>query len=716
MNTHNDKHPDFQLTFEIAIIEHLGLNLYSEVHSAISELVANAYDAEATEVNIMIPLGVPLGLEGQQITVEDNGHGMTYAECRDKFLRIGRNRRRSSSKSKHNLRKVIGKKGIGKLAGFGIADQLHITTAANFKNTEFILNLDEIRNAKPEKSDNAPSDNSNNGANQVNKLESRKVEQPGTTKNDLAEIGDATPQKSSSESSSESSDNSDDGTTRVYKPELRKVEEPGTIKQGTTVVLSKIRQLDAIDVKDFLHRLSRKFAIFGDDFRVTLIDANSGDEYRVEKYHVPTQFRFPDDGWGTEYISTITMGRQEVKYWIGFTQATIKNDSLKGITVIANGKSVQEPFLFQLSGGVEGQFGIQYMTGEVIADWLDEGAVDVIASDRSSVRWSNPDAARLIDWGKQKIKDCLKEWAKLRSQRTLLDISENSPEIQREIESYSGSARTELEQVVERVTAIISHVSQERSKEVIGSIVTAYRHDHVRQVLVKVIEGYGGVDLFGEALAEWDLIDAVLTFQELSVKLTALYTLKVLVLGRATEVKSKSGNLSLHEHLARHPWLIDPMFSDMDHEMSVEKFMLERYGKEPDGQKDRFDFVLLHDKSPRIRLIEIKSAKDPIDIRGLTKLMSYHGRIKNEELRRGNQNFKSIVIHNGKAAGDAEHILGTIMGNSEYEIYQWEELVTRNENIYKEQMRYVRRKNPNDPRVVELEKEMEKRYEKLGIG
>ena len=668
MNNYNDTHSDFQLTFEIAIIEHLGLNLYSEVHSAISELIANAYDAEATEVTIIMPLGVSLGLEGQQIIVKDNGHGMTYEECRDNFLRIGRNRRRKSSKSKYNLRKVIGKKGIGKLAGFGIADQLHISTFANFKNTEFILNLDDIRNAKTQK-----------------------------PKHELH-------------------DDLDTDDTRVYKPELKKVEVLGETEKGTTIILSKIRHLDPIDVNDFLSRLSRKFAIFGDDFRVTLIDANSREEYLVEKYHLPTQFRFPDDGWGISRISTVTMGSQEIKYWIGFTRATIKSDSLKGISVIANGKSVQEPFLFHLTGGVEGQFGLQYMTGEVIADWLDEGAVDVIASDRSSVRWSNPDAARLIDWGKQKIKDCLKEWAKLRSQETLLDISKNSPEIQKEIESYSGPARIELEQVVERVATIISHVSEERSKEVIGSIVTAYRHDHVRQVLVKVIEGYGGVDLFGEALAEWDLIDAVLTFQELSVKLTALRTLKVLVLGRATEVKSKSGNLSLHEHLAKHPWLIDPMFSDMEHERSVEKFLLERYGKEPDEeQKDRFDFILLHDKSPRIRLIEIKSAKDPIDIRGLNKLMSYHGRIKKEESRKGNQNFKSIVIYNGETAGEAEHVLSTIMGNSEYEIYQWEELMTRNENIYKEQLKYVRRKNPHDPRVVELEKEMEKRLTKSSV-
>jgi len=140
MNSLNSLHKDFKLTFEIAIIEHLGINLYSEVHSAVSELLANSYDAEAKNVTIALPFGVSLGLEGQQILIQDDGHGMTYAECRDHFLKIGRNRRKASKKSKNKLRTVIGKKGIGKLAGFGIADQVRVITTSDHKKTEFLLN------------------------------------------------------------------------------------------------------------------------------------------------------------------------------------------------------------------------------------------------------------------------------------------------------------------------------------------------------------------------------------------------------------------------------------------------------------------------------------------------------------------------------------------------------------------------------------------------
>jgi hypothetical protein len=690
MTNLNSQYNDFKLTFEIAIIEHLGLNLYSEAHSAISELLANAYDAEATVVEIEIPVGIQLGLAGQQIIIRDNGHGMTYAESRDKFLRIGRNRRKQSRKSKNGMRTVIGKKGIGKLAGFGIANQVRVSTIADFKKTEFLLNLKDIRSAQPK----------GFGASSDSKLElERQPNDADLTENYQPAEGEPDPEGTPD----------DADLVREYLPTLITVEQPVSEKQGTIVTLEEIRPFDAIDLEDFVRRLSRKFAIFGDNFAVTIIEADSRDKRIITKFDVPTQFRFPDTGLSVEKIRTVSMGTKEVRYWVGFTYSTIKEDATRGISVIANGKSVQEPFEFKLSGGTEGQFGLQYMTGEVHADWLDEHAVDVIASDRASVRWSDPDATKLLDWGKAKVKELLKEWVRLRSQQTVLEITDSDSDIKREIESYQGEARQELERVVERVVSVISYVGTERTREVVLSIVQAYRHDHIRTVLNKIIDGNGGMDLFAEALRQWDLIDAVLTFQELSVKLSAIRTLHVLIMGRATEVKSKSGALSLHEHLAAHPWLIDPMFSEMQHERNIDNFILEKYGIPVRSSSDdkRFDFILLYD-SERIRIVEIKSAKDGIDTRGMVNLMDYHHRITQSEGIRGrSRTVRTLLIYNGQATSEARGMLASL--NEEYEAYTWNELLDRNTTIYREQLRHVREKNPNDPRIVTLWDTMQER-------
>jgi len=630
-----NKVEDFKFTFEVSIIEHLGLNLYSEVYAALSELIANSYDAEATSVSVSLPIGIELGHANQQIVITDNGHGMTYEECRDKYLRIGRNRRSSSRKSKNGKRRVIGRKGIGKLAGFGVADSLHVCTISNGRLTEFELRLPDIRVAPAVR----PEDSNDKGK-------------------DAEDVA------------------------REYHPDVVHKDLPTDEENGTTVILSDLRDLDAVDYDEFMQRLARKFAVFGDDFEVTVQKAGSADTRVVKKFDIDCQFRFPENGWARETIETPS-GEREVQYWIGFTRATIKNDAVRGIGIIATGKSVQEPFDFRLSGGVTGQFGLQYMTGEVHADWLDEGAIDVIASDRSSVRWSNPDASKLLQWGQAKLRELLPKWAELRASSTIKEVTERDPEIQNEIEAYKGEARKELEQVVDRVVSVISHVSTERAKEVVGSIVTSYRHAHVQQVLSKIMDSSSGLELFGQALAEWDLIEAVLTYQELSAKLTSIITLRTLILGRATEVRSKSGDLSLHEHLAEHPWLIDPMFKDMESEREIDKFVLAKYGEDPGKDRKRADFIVVYD-SGRVRIVEIKSAKSPVDERGLTNLMQYHHRIKTNERKQSRPRpVQTLLIYNGGVTAGGEALLDTIERDQEFEVITWTELLDRNETIYK---------------------------------
>ena len=65
----------------------------------------------------------------KQIEVIDDGVGMDFEEINDKFLRIGRKRRdEGDNKSPSGIRKVTGRKGLGKLAFFGIGDLIEIIT------------------------------------------------------------------------------------------------------------------------------------------------------------------------------------------------------------------------------------------------------------------------------------------------------------------------------------------------------------------------------------------------------------------------------------------------------------------------------------------------------------------------------------------------------------------------------------------------------------
>lgn len=45
---------ELQMRFEANTIEHLGVKMYSHIPNAIAELIANAYDADATEVQVKL--------------------------------------------------------------------------------------------------------------------------------------------------------------------------------------------------------------------------------------------------------------------------------------------------------------------------------------------------------------------------------------------------------------------------------------------------------------------------------------------------------------------------------------------------------------------------------------------------------------------------------------------------------------------------------------
>lgn len=140
-----------KLKFDIGIIELLGDQLYTQLPAVLSEYISNSYDADATEVTITIDIKDTWHTI-TNITIEDNGIGIAddgddkVVEINNKYLKIGRKRRKveNSSLSKIYKRKIQGKKGIGKLAGFGITRKIEVSTISNHVLNTFVLDYDEM--------------------------------------------------------------------------------------------------------------------------------------------------------------------------------------------------------------------------------------------------------------------------------------------------------------------------------------------------------------------------------------------------------------------------------------------------------------------------------------------------------------------------------------------------------------------------------------------
>ena len=129
------------MTFDPKTIEHLGVKMYSTLPPAIAELIANAYDACATEVTVR------LSDEPKKIEVTDNGVGMTFEEVNSNFLRIGRNRR-VEEQAPPCERSPTGKKGLGKLALFGIGKAVEVITKKSGKKISFVMDWNDIMGAE----------------------------------------------------------------------------------------------------------------------------------------------------------------------------------------------------------------------------------------------------------------------------------------------------------------------------------------------------------------------------------------------------------------------------------------------------------------------------------------------------------------------------------------------------------------------------------------
>lgn len=120
-------------------LEHLGMNLYSNVPAVLSEIVANSWDADAELV------AVSLDKHSDTITIQDNGTGMTRDDVIDQFLTVGFKRRDIAPLTPKFKRRPMGRKGIGKLSSFSIAKVVDVYTTKGSDKTAFRMDRDVMR-------------------------------------------------------------------------------------------------------------------------------------------------------------------------------------------------------------------------------------------------------------------------------------------------------------------------------------------------------------------------------------------------------------------------------------------------------------------------------------------------------------------------------------------------------------------------------------------
>lgn len=631
-----------KMKFAGRFIDLLGHQMYGGVVPAVAELVANAWDADAEKVEITVPEDPTTA--GAEIKVRDYGEGMTFDEIDEYYLTIGYERRKKRGEKTAKDRLVIGRKGIGKLAGFGYAEDVVLRSVKAGYAVQFNLNYTELKSKS--------------------ELEGFEFI-PG-------------------------------------------IDEPTDEKTGVTVILRNLKGERKIDIASFRKSLARKFALNTDEMQIIINGQNLTKESLDFEHKIPSE----EDDWIEEEISDFG----KIEYWFGFLKETIKDKELRGISVFARDKVAQiTPFFFNLSGGINGQVGLEYLTGQMKANALDE-EVDYIATPRQSINWQFGKAPILEEWGKTKIKELCRDWKKRREEKNLEKFKHNYSEFFPRIDALQNQEKKDLTAALEKIAGL-EQIEEQDFKIIAYSMISGIERESVRKVIKRInIASEEALPELFEAIKEWDIISAVSTAEVVSGKIEIIKQFKKHIDERLPE-KTGKDKLDMQDFIKEHPWLLGYEYehlkpADFHHEHGIDKWIEDviketnkEYDKKDQREGIRFDLLCIKDDR-LIMILELMRPGDPADYDHLSRLIRYVTRIQSAIDEKGTiKEFKGKIVEGLLIADEwakDPSLKRTIQTFPDIQVITWRGLFDLVGARYKDFLEILKMKAPEDPRIKGL--------------
>lgn len=120
-------------------IRQLGQELVGDRTTAVTELVKNAYDADATTVQLRF---LRAGRKGGTLEVEDDGNGMSLEDVQRGWMRISTDAKDREQRSPLYGRTRAGRKGIGRFATETLGSRLRLRTTVAGEPTALSIDFD----------------------------------------------------------------------------------------------------------------------------------------------------------------------------------------------------------------------------------------------------------------------------------------------------------------------------------------------------------------------------------------------------------------------------------------------------------------------------------------------------------------------------------------------------------------------------------------------
>lgn len=637
---------ELKLVIQPKVIDHLGIKMYQKPVDVVAEFIANSWDADAELVSIDIT--------DEKIIIQDNGIGMTFKECQDNFLTVGRDRRKEEKKetTSGKERPVLGRKGIGKFAGFGIAKKIAIKTVSKDSGeiTEFELDIDEI----------LLHDANNENSKPIKVISHQKPDQ----------------------------NNSSD--------------------HGSIIILEGIKR-GRIKIDSFKKNLARRFLLpqFYADFIIKI----NGEELSYD-FEENMEFVFPRDlsqeeikaqcleidcksTWAKE-----SLNGYEIKWRTGFFEEPIQEEEMRGISIFAKGKMAQKPFFFDLTGGISAQYGLEYMYGQVLMDFIDSGDNDLIATERQRINLQTDLGGIIRKWGIDKIKKLSSIWKQRRSQKRLEELDDKLSGFKDRLERLSPTERKTVRSVLLKIAGF-ERLGKARYQDWCNDILTSWEKGRLRELLNR-ISNFDELDehKFLDLLSEAGIITALNIAESIKTKILTVGELKQFVIKKELENQ-------VRDYIYENPWLIHPNWESFRKERSVDHIIrqagIDNLDKN-DSFKGRVDLTLASGSS--LLLVEFMRPGLEIDKDHLDRINWYvtsiREALKSETGIRIKKLDRAYVIADKKKA---DSVITARIGKLEDDdilILTWQSLIEKALEQWIDYLEMLKERYPDERRIQDL--------------
>jgi hypothetical protein len=582
--------PELKLSYSHNIIEHLGLKLYqNRPTNVLAELLSNSWDADAENVWVDI--------NENHLAVFDDGSGMSRKTLVENYLVIGKQKRTTGNLAEKTGKKrsLMGRKGIGKLAPFGIAKKLSLLTICKESSKCYWMEI------------NLSGLLSKSGTENIeNKSYKPDIICDGVALDDIPVNKDP------------------HGYVSKFLSKIK--------GGGTLIIMDDLSLKRKIPKELLMESIGQRFTVtlLRPDFSVYV-----DDEKVTEELALPTfAYRFPETGYQTDTLSFNGEDRV-VRYWVGFVKQAEWSQDQAGVGVYAHGKIAQDrPFVFGAKGV---EISTRYMYGVIEADWLDELNEDVVSTDRTSINWNNDATEPMYEWGQELVVRWIREYRKKQKEDNEGNILEKLKTLP-DIPQVTATERGILKDMVCKMSPKI-YKDEQLQNEVIEQLTSAWTHRPTRKIINslwdKVERSEGSENNFVEILND---INEYLVPESLSLSVTV--SQKIYALTKLNELSKVGTENQLQALLERFPWILGSdkakVFANISLKEMAKQASLDgtapAHGATKKDVKEmqpdsgtRPDFAFFSDENnANIVVVELKNPQIPLEYSHIQQLNTYY--------------------------------------------------------------------------------------------